>query len=114
MKQLTFDINNLLCKKEVVLSKQEIVQIVKFAIINKIVEIEVQSMDVEADDNHIQQESGDVLRICFEDTVENVLIKPFDYKDDGECPLCYGAGEYEVSVGSHSFFKDCHCEEKIC
>lgn len=37
--RITFDVENLLCKKEVVLSKDEINKIVLFAIKNKIVDV---------------------------------------------------------------------------
>ena len=33
-------------------------------------------------------------------------------KINSTCSSCHGEGEYEVSAGSHSFFKECHCKTK--
>jgi len=111
MEKITFDINNLFAKKEVLISKDEIVEIVHFAIQNGIVKVETQTMDVEADENYILLENK-VLRLGYEDTVENVLIKPFDYKDEVECSSCNDTGEIEVPRGSSSHFVDCHCKKE--
>jgi len=81
MEKIKFDVSNLFAKKEVLISKDEIVEIVHFAIQNGIVKIETQTMDVEADDNYMRLEDR-VLRLGFTNTVENILIKPFDYKED--------------------------------
>ena len=81
MNKIKFDINNLFAKKEVLISTEEIIEIVHFAIQNKIVKVETQAMDVCADETCIELEDR-VLRLRYTDTVENVLIKPFDYKED--------------------------------
>jgi len=111
MEKIKFDVSNLFAKKEVLISKDEIVEIVHFAIQNGIVKIETQSMDVEEDENYMRLEDR-VLRLGFTNTVENILIKPFDYKDGEECSSCHGDKEYEVSAGTHSIFQECHCTKE--
>ena len=110
---INFDISNLFAKKEVIISKEEIVEIVYFAIQNGIVKVEVtQCNDVEADENFIELQATGVMKLGYTSAVENVLIKPFDYKEEDDCSSCHGEGEYEVSAGTHSFFQECHCQKE--
>ena len=79
MSSIKFDINNLFAKKEVLISTEEIVEIVYFAIKNKIVRVETELMDVCADEDYIEIEDK-ILRLGFTETRENVLIRPSGYK----------------------------------
>lgn len=104
MENIKFDISNLFAKKEVLISKEEIVEIVYFAIQNGIVKVEVtQTNDVEADENFIELQATGVMKLGYMDAVENVLIKPFDYKED-ELTL----DEY-CSCGT-SIYEECECK----
>jgi hypothetical protein len=70
------EVNNLLVKKEVVLSTKEVLKLVYFAIENSIVDVSViRTNDVPADEDDVIIE-GDTLTIVYKDICENVFIKP--------------------------------------
>lgn len=112
---IKFDISNLFAKKEVLISKSEIVEIVYFAIQNGIVKVEAQNTNDETDENYIELQATGLLKLGYNDTngIE-VLIKPFDYKEEDDCPSCHGEGEgeYETRRGSSSHFIECHCQKE--
>jgi len=80
---LILDVENLLCKKEVILSKNEIVKVTLFAIQNGIVKVETQNTNDETDKNYIELQPAGFLKLGYNDTngIE-VIVKPFDYKEE--------------------------------
>ena len=78
---LRVEVNNLLVKKEVTLSTEEIIKIAYFAIENSIVDVSIiRTNDVPADDDDVII-NGDTLTIVYKDIPENIVIKPHK-KDD--------------------------------
>lgn len=86
MKKISFDINNLFAKKEVVISKKEIIEIVYFAIQNGIVTVESENICGVNEENSIKLLHDGVLKIDIENEQHTILLKPFDYIED--CGLC--------------------------
>jgi len=110
---INFDINNLFAKKEVLISKEEIVEIVWFAIQNGIVNLHVDTMDVCNDDGDtIEFEDDGLMRLRFKDHIHNIMVVPFDHKKPDECSSCNDTGEIEVPRGSSSHFIPCSCQTK--
>lgn len=73
---LELDVNNLLVQKRVILSHEEIIKIVFFAIENSIVDVSVvRTNDVPADEDDVIIK-GDTLTVVYKNIPENVFIEP--------------------------------------
>ena len=76
---LILDINNLLCKKEVVIGQEEIIKITLFAIKNKMIDIQlwVKNGKNSSIDEIIEDYSNDSLEVLYKDTtLPNLVIAP--------------------------------------
>lgn len=55
----------------------------------------------------------DAVKLVVLNSKEKSFVEIANFEDikkyDSLCRSCHGEGEYEVSAGSHSFFKDCEC-----
>jgi len=72
---LELDVNNLLVQKRVILSHEEIIKIVFFAIENSIVDVSVvRTNDVPADEDDVIIK-GDTLTVVYKNIPENVFIE---------------------------------------
>jgi hypothetical protein len=78
--KLILDINNLLCKKEVIIGQEEIIKITLFAIKNKLIDIQLwqnNHKNSSVDDGMVEDYQADSIELLFKDiTLPNIVIAP--------------------------------------
>ena len=79
---LILDVKNLLCKKEVILSKDEILQVALFAIQNGIVKIDSENICGVNEINSIELLNNGILKIDNQYEQHTILVKPYYYKEE--------------------------------